>query len=478
MSVRILLLLLIFSRCATLVVGHEHSYTIIVSEETYRDAEWSKVVQSLKQKYPQANQVTWNRTVNEALQDLSDQHPRYSCFVAKPNEVTRQYVSSIHQLTRQFDQDPYCDTLWGILTGYDAANALRIAKDSDDLTIGRVASGTEVALSMCQEGVWYDELEQHKKVAKARGGVPKQEKGPGDTTHVLASSLTHPNTQLFVTSGHATERNWQIGFSYKNGYFQSKAGKMYGRTTEGESFRIQSNTPKVYLAVGNCLMGHIDGPDAMALAWLNDVGMNQMIGYTVLTWYGYSGWGVLDYFVEQPGRYSLTEAFHANQHALIHRIDRFFPDLTRQVLQAGSRNLPTANPTNEGEKLGLTSFDSRGLLWDRDTVAFYGDPAWNAKMATMPKAYDQSLKVENDIYTFTITPKLGKQSFDPINTNGSQRGGRPIVEFLPRRIQDIEILTGKELDPVITDDFLLIPHHVARSQHEPLQIQFRASLIQ
>lgn len=477
MSNKILFLLLILPFHAALSVGQDWSYTIVVSEETDRDPAWSKVVVELKSKYPEANQITWKQSVNEALQALSDQHPRYSCFVARPNEVTRQYVASIHQLTRQLDQDPYCDTLWGILTGYDAENAIRIAGEKNNLTIERVASGTEIALSMCQEGVWYDELEKHKKVEKTRGGVAKQEEGPADTTEVLASTVTDPDTDLFVTSGHATERNWQIGFRYKNGFFQSKSGKMYGRTTTGERFRIQSTTPKVYLAVGNCLMGHIDGPDAMALAWLNDVGMNQMVGYTVLTWYGYSGWGILDYFLEQPGRYSLTEAFHANQHALIHRINSFFPSLTGKQINTGSRDLPTIEPNKAGRSLGLTSFDSRGLLWDRDTVAFYGDPAWHAKMASMPKAYEQNLTIEDGVYTFTITPNLGEQSFAPVNTNGSQRGGRPIVEFLPSRIKEVEILEGQQLQPIITDDFILVPNLVTQLQKEPLRIQFRASLV-
>ena len=200
-----------------------------------------------------------------------------------------------------------------------------------------------------------------------------------------------------------------------------------------------------------------------------------MLGYTVLTWYGYSGWGVLDYFVEQPGRYSLTEAFHANQHALIHRIDRYFPKLTNYQLEAGSRNLPSVNPTQEGERLGLTSFDSRGLLWDRDTVAFYGDPAWTATMAEMPKAYDQNLTIENNLYTLTITPNLDDRSFEAINTNGSQRGGRPILHYLPTRVENIEILSGQELQPVIADDFILIPNHLAKSNQKNLRVQFRAS---
>ena len=51
----------------------------------------------------------------------------------------------------------------------------------------------------------------------------------------------------------------------------------------------------------------------------NLAGVRQMIGYTVPTWSGYAGWGLLDYFLEQPGRFTLCEAFHANGHALVHR---------------------------------------------------------------------------------------------------------------------------------------------------------------
>ena len=85
--------------------------------------------------------------------------------------MTREWVSKIHQLTRNLDEDPYTDTIWGILTGYDAANALSIAKTNKPLTIERVASGTEVALENCVEGIWYSELNKGKIVQKKRKKV-------------------------------------------------------------------------------------------------------------------------------------------------------------------------------------------------------------------------------------------------------------------------------------------------------------------
>jgi len=160
---------------------------------------------------------------------------------------------------------------------------------------------------------------------------------------------------------------------------------------------------------------------------------------------------------------------------LIHRIDTYFPTLTKIKINAGSRNLPTSEPTDEGKSLGLTSFDSRGLLWDRDTVAFYGDPGWEAKMSNMPRAYEQKLTVEQDIYTFEITRNEAEKSFDPINTNGSQRGGRPVIHFLPNRVGEIELISGHELQPTISDDFILIANEKVKNHSGPIMLKFRAS---
>ncbi|MDP7017914.1 MAG: hypothetical protein QGG36_19065 [Pirellulaceae bacterium] len=453
------------------------TYSIVVSKSTQGDPRWARVVAALVDKHEQCEVVTWREKPSEALAKLRASHPRYTCFVATSAEANRQFVADVHRLTRRFDADPYTDTLWGVLTGYDAANALQIAQHREPLTVNKVASGTEVALDMCSQGVWYDELVKHKKVSKPRDGEVEEEKGPADTTRALAATLTEQAADLFVTSGHATERDWQIGFRYRNGQFRSQAGRMFGVTTKGERFEIRSKNPKVYLPIGNCLMGHIDGPDAMALAWMNDVGVRQMIGYTVLTWYGYGGWGVLDYYIEQPGRYTLAEAFHANHHALIHRLDSYYDNVATADVAPGGRNIPSTEPNRAGKDLGLTAFDSRGLLWDRDTVAFYGDPAWVARLAPKRKAYGQQLKIADDVYTLTITPQLGSESFKPVNTNGSQRGWRPIVELLDHRIGGAKIVEGADLQPVVTDDFILIPNPRVVDPTREYRVRFTASRI-
>ncbi len=446
------------------------NYAVVVSEACYADTGWKAVVDALIEKH-KANAIFYRSSVTEALPQLRALFPRYTCFVAAPTDADRQFVFDVHRLLTKFDDDPYGDTFWGILTGYDAANALRIARQTEPLVIRKVAGGTEVALEMCVEGMWFCELTPGKQVRKSAGGEPSEEKGPADSTAALVAALNEYHPDLFVTSGHATERDWQIGYRYRNGSFRSRAGQLTGHDTANQSYSVASPNPKVYLPVGNCLMGHIDDPDAMALAWMNSAGVCQMIGYTVPTWFGYAGWGCLDTFVEQPGRYTLAEAFLANHHALVHRLATDYPELAKLEPKPG-KPLPTRPAADT--TISRADMTGLGLLHDRDVVAFYGDPAWSARMADMPKAYDQSLTITNGLYTIEIQPRRGERSFEPINLNGSQRGGRPIVQFLPGRIRNVRLVEGEDLRPLVTDDFVLIPNPRKCDPTRTYRVSFRA----
>lgn len=398
-------------------------YVVVTHKKNTEDKQWAEVVNFLKAKY---NGViaTYTNSVEETLGILSREKPKYTAFVTQPLDASREFVAKVHQLTRALDDDPYGDTIWGIVTGYDAENALELLKVKSPLIIRRASGGTSIPLSNFQEGVWYSEVKAGFGMEKKKGEKPVEIKVPQDTTKLLVDEL-NGNTDLFVTSGHATERDWQIGYSYKNGCFRSKAGELYGEDTQGNKYPIKSKHPRVYLPVGNCLMGHIDGMDAMALAWMKSACVVQMIGYTVPTWFGYMGWGVLDYFVEQPGRFSMSEAFYANQQALIWCLQK--------------------NPK------------SRGHLFDRDVVAFYGDPAFEARLENAQLQWEQKLTEKDGVFIFTVKILNNERKFQPSDPNGSQRGGRPIFEFLPRRLGKCQIVEGAEFEPVITENFILIP---------------------
>ncbi len=95
-------------------------------------------------------------------------------------------------------------------------------------------------------------------------------------------------------------------------------------------------------------------------------------------------------------------------------------------------------------------------------------------MAIEQCAYSQELTVNEGVYTLRITPRRGSESFSPVNTNGSQRGWRPIVAFLPHRVESVRLVAGDWMKPTITDDFILIPNPRDYVPGKDYRVIFRA----
>ena len=51
-----------------------------------------------------------------------------------------------------------------------------------------------------------------------------------------------------------------------------------------------------------------------------------------------------------------------------------------------------------------------------------------------------------------------------------------MVHHFEKRIKDIEIIDGKELKPVITDDFIMIPNPKICDPKKAYKVVFRATL--
>lgn len=399
--------------------GNPHSsYAVVISEETYAQKDWQAVAAALENKYD-AHLIRYQEDLNSCLPALQDQFPRYACFVATPEEASRDYVARVHQLMRKLDDDPYTDLVWGIITGFDAGDALRLARHSKPLVARKVLTITVGSpMDTYDEGVMVDELVSNRMWVRTADGRVEQRQCPTDNTGLIADYLNDYQADVLITSGHATERDWNPGYGYRAGKFLCRDGRLYAKDLEGKEFNIDSANPKVHLAVGNCLISHIPDRQCMALALMRSASVHQMVGYTVTTWYGYGGWGVKDYFSElQAGRFTLAEANYVNSLALVYELQK----------QGGKH---------------------RGLLNDRDTVVLYGDPAWQARMPERELPWSQELTVKDGVYTFRITGNV-KGDWD----------NRPIIELLPHRIRDVEILKGQDLQPVIADNFILVPLH-------------------
>lgn len=411
------------------------SYAVVVSEKTYSDKEWREVADTLVKKY-NGRLIKYATNVEEVLPALREMMPNYTCFIARPvEEANGRFVRTVHQLTRRLDSDPYTDTVWGILTGYEAADALRIAKHVKPLMIRRVLSGVAIDINAFEEGVCFSEKEPGVQWHKEPGGKMEKTIGSVDSTKLIVNYLNYKKPDCVLTSGHSSQHDWQIGYRYRNGQFRSAGGQLFAIDTKGHRFNISSPNPKIYLPLGNCLMGDISDRDCMVLAWIHTGGAYQMVGYIVPTWFGYGGWGVLTYLTTQPGRFTVAEAFYFNHQSL----------LCQLVTEQGNQ---------------------RGLKYDRDVVAFYGDPAWQARLAPHDLPWTQTWSVKGSIYTFTIETR-----------EDGTWPNRPIASFLPHRVQNVKVLKGAEFKPVITDNFILVPLAGKFQKGTQIKVVFQAQPI-
>ena len=99
-------------------------------------------------------------------------------------------------------------------------------------------------------------------------------------------------------------------------------------------------------------------------------------------------------------------------------------------------------------------------------------------MAPGPVAWRQTLTEADGTYTLTVDPQRGQDTFQPINRNGSQRGGRPIIAYLPTRVTNIRLIEGAEFHPTIADDFLLVPNPQSCDPEQTYQVVFQADPVE
>lgn len=439
-------------------------YAILVSKDTFQDKNWKQVVEALQKKHDSVTLV-YSEKVIDVQKDLSEIFPRYACFVARPEECGRSFVLVAHRLTRALDDDPYGDCIWGIITGYDAGDALRIAKHKEPLCIKRVAAGCGVDLESFVEGVFYSECEKGVMYERSKGNKQTKKSCPNDTTNALVNELNNNKPDMFCTSGHASHKVWELGYSYKNGIFGCREGNLIGQDTERKQYEIKSENPKIYCAQGNCLVGLIPEKNCMALAWMRSGGVHQLAGYTVSTWYGYMGWGINDYFVKLGNQFTFAESFYLTNQSLIHELMTKFPKTSKNDIEEFNIEQDHDLLNKLAKKHGIKDKDNLGLLWDRDTLAFYGDPAWEARLE----------KVKQPIYELTL--KESRNEFTTkIETNmDGEWGQRKPIVLLPCRVKDVRLGLGKEFSPLITDNFVLLPFSGKFKAKQVFKISFNAT---
>ncbi|MBI1336471.1 MAG: hypothetical protein GC164_05865 [Phycisphaera sp.] len=457
-------------------VAIEGGYAVVVSKQTAADPQWKKVVDTLKVKYsPEV--IEYDQSVDEVQERLSQLMPRYTCIVATPDGVDRALVVHLHRMMRKLDDDPYTDTIWAILTGYDADDALRIAANCDELVIRKGLGTTGFDLKQFDGGVIISDGKPGQVSTKNVGDkITFTEGDKADRAQVFVDTMHNVQPDLLITSSHATQRDLQMPFGL--GQLRCANGNLFGLSVQRDKgWMILSPNPKIHMAVGNCLLGRIDGRESIALALMHTGGVNQLAGYVVSTWYGAGGWGMNKWFFNRGGRFDLAESWYINNQTVVNRLLTEFPkslgyenedwDMERDPRMLGQIAAGLGYKNGDGTDQKVIK-DNLGLVWDVDTVGLYGDPAWRAHM---PRDENDGpckldLEVKGGQYTLTV-------SVDETREVG------PVFAFLPERINvgTLKILAGDDLQPVITDNFILLPKTPKVEKDIPLVVRFQAEKI-
>jgi len=392
-----------------------------------------------------AEVITYNSHVSECLPPLARLHPRCTAFVEPPENLGRLFIAAVHRLTRRLDADPYGDTLWGIVSAATPEGALRVAEATGPATVRSALTLTGMDARLLDRLVTISDARRGDLIRKDRTGeVTRDNDGAADRTRLFVETFRQMAPDLIVGSGHATETNLEM--SYSRGNTVCKGGEWFGEIDKREQIPIVKNDhPRVFLGAGNCLIGNFKKrADTMAPTLLNAYGFNQFVGYTVPTWYGKGGWGTFKLWQHLSGRYSLAEAWFFNNQVIMYELQQKYPELAGRHLTVSERG--HGIPMKEVVGMGR---DASGMLFDRDVVAFYGDPALRVLLdaSKVPAGAAVSLVKERGRYVLSVTTSGAK---------GSARADCPLCLWLPERLSDIHVLAGREFEPLVTNDFIMI----------------------
>lgn len=440
-------------------------YVVLASRGVREDAAWMQVVDALKRKHG-AEVFFYEKAPRENLADLRRARPRYVAIVEKPENLGRDYVIDMHRVSREVDGDIFADFLWGMITGYDAGAAMKMVDNSTEPLLVKDAVATIMELNSAkwfdnyawvddhERGLWGEKLGRDAEVRTARID-------PKSVLRKFTDLYAERDPDLVVTAAHATERNLEMPYSLGN--IMARDGKLYARDhfTNTTWDLKESGKRKVYFAVGNCLIGNVNNTrESMAIAWMNGGNAAAMVGYVVTTWHGRNGWGGLKYWVTNPGRYTLAEAIYMNQQDFLHQQNEWYPSLIKESYTYEGDQFGIAARRIAGAINGKPTKDQIGFWHDRDVLAYYGDPRWDARLQEVPGETDFTVTSSVKGKRCVITVKTG-ENFSLERMKGDKFKQEHVLDlpfsyFFPARLNNPRLADGQEWKAVVDENFLLV----------------------
>lgn len=448
----------------------QNEYIVLASNKVLQDSEWKKVATALSQTHDQAPIIPFDRHPKETLDQLQRELPRYVAIVDIPQNIGYQYVLELNRMSRQVDTDIYPDFLWGIITGYTPQAALKTVKHAH--TPFRIQTVLSTS-SLIQNAKWTNNYAWIDDTQKERWGEKKPTDPTPKTYSIPEYQIIEKWIELYknlepdflLTASHGYEEALELPFG--QGIILNQNGKIVPYPEPYPNASLYANGKrKVFFPVGNCLIGNVNKTkESMVVAWMNEQDVANFVGYVVTTWFGRAGWGTMKYFITDPERYTTAEAFFLNQKDMLsimnkwnkqfHTIDYPFPgnkmigDFTGKSLQ------------NVMDKIGHHwNRKTVGFLYDRDVLAYYGDPKWDVKLKKTDQANDYQVTTDIVDGQYVMTIQTGKD-FDHSQMQGDKFAQTmvddlPFSYFFPTRLKNPQLAKGENWNVALDENSILV----------------------
>ena len=220
-------------------------YAIVVPAD---HPELNAAVQALKTKHaalgPQV--FTYKKDVREVLPALQEMLPYYTCFVTPKELAGRKFTGEISRMTREILPDPYGDTFWGIITGYDTSDITRVAEFKGPINItdalDMVGGFHHSLMRRCYS---FDETQETnlRITDPAKKYDNEKTRTDKDFTEQFLKLVKGGGFQIMMTSGHASEHDWASGYLNPNMYLIDRKGGLAARDTRGRVTDFKDMTP-------------------------------------------------------------------------------------------------------------------------------------------------------------------------------------------------------------------------------------------
>ncbi|HJA14890.1 MAG TPA: hypothetical protein H9796_07400 [Candidatus Butyricimonas faecavium] len=458
---KILSLFLLWGICFSSFAGNRKGgkeYVIVANQSLVRSQEWSEVISYLRKQH-EAEVVYYLNSPSEVKEKLQRLRPRYVAFVERPEQIGLQYVLRVNRMSREIDEDMYVDFRWGIITGYDAAGALRLVKNARNPLIIRSALSTTTGVkdSYFDNFALISDSKDGEVIVKTGNESNVDTLAPEEILSKFCSLYETFDPDAIFTASHATEQNLEM--PYSRGNIKSENGKLYAVLSGEKIFFKESRKPRVYFPVGNCLIGNVNNTrESMAIAWLNSADITGMLAYVVPTWYGVGGWGTLKVWMDSPGQYSLADAFFINMQLMQLQLEKWNPafkeiKFPHETIQSEVRmnNLLGRMIQKIVQVTGIEepTKDHLGTLYDEDVMVYFGDPKWDVRLQAMDSMMvDYSIDFQNYKKRCVLT-LITENWFD-------SKREIPCSFIFPYRLNRPRLVSKENIQAVLTDDFILL----------------------